>query len=167
MTQTPLSSPRRAFIFIMTCLAVPFGTAAAAWRLNGQLDLTADLLKIAIFVAITVALAAYLSWRFIVGARLTRLRGALAGLTTAVLTIPAPFAISGFKREFLKSFREDGQGALASVLDGGLAAIHSGLYQIEDMTKMSLLAVLSSMGVGFMVVSYFQQKQAETPHAPQ
>lgn len=141
----------------MTCLAVPFGTAAAAWRLNGQLDLTADLLKIAIFVAITVALASYLSWRFIVGSRLTRLRGALAGLITAAITIPAPFAISGFKREFLNSLRDENQGVLASVWDGIFAAIHSGLYLFKDMTKMSLLAILLSMAVGCMVVVWFQR----------
>jgi len=151
----------------MTCLAVPFGTAAAAWRLKGQLDLTADLLKIAIFVAITVALTSYLSWRCVVGSRFSRWRGAVAGLITATLTIPAPFAISGFKREFFRSYRDEGEGILASIWDAALAAIHSGLYQIEDMTKMSLLAMLLSMAVGFMVVVWFQRKQAETSHSPQ
>ena len=121
---------RRSFTAIIIFFAVPFATAAASWRLKGQLDLTADLFKIAICVALMIAVLSFICWTVMTRSKLTRFRGSVAGFMTALLTIPAPFA---------------------AFLNGVGTALYKSFYIFEDMTKMSLLALLSSLCVGFIV----------------
>ncbi len=142
---------RRIFVLAMTCFSVPFGTAAASWRLKGQLDLTTDLIKIAISLAIFVAVISFLSWTLTSRSKLTKLRGGLAGVITALLTIPAPFAASGFKQGFVESFSEAGDGIFLAMINGIGTALFKSYYIFEDMTKMSIVALLSSVVVGILV----------------
>ena len=142
---------RRSFTAIITFFAVPFATAAAFWRLKGQLDLTADLFKIAICVALLIAVLSFICWTLMTRSKLTRFRGSVAGFMTALLTIPAPFAASGFKQGFLESYASAETGIFATFLNGVGTALYKSFYIFEDMTKMSLLALLSSLCVGFIV----------------
>ena len=152
---------RRIFTGLMTCFAVPFGTAAASWRLKGQLDLTADLFKIAIFVALVVAVLSFLSWTIFARSKLTKMRGVLAGFFTSALTIPAPFAISGFKQAFLNSYQNESKGLFRSAFDASLNALDKGAYIFVDMTKMSLVAVIAAMCVGCLVAWWFPKETRE------
>lgn len=151
----------------MTGFAMLFGTAAATWRLNGQLDLTADLVKICLLIGCVTAISAFISWSVIAQRQPTLWKGALAGVLTAIVTVPAPFAGSGFKREFLAHYRDEGANFLTSIFAGLRPAWESGLYIFEDMTTLSLLALILSAGVGFIVAFQSQAKQAGTLRSPQ
>lgn len=155
---------RRNFTGIMTCFAVPFGTAVASWRLKGQLDLTADLFKIAICLALLIAVLSFISWTVMTRSKLTKFRGSVAGFMTALLTIPAPFAVSGFRQGFLESYVATESGIFSSILNGIGVALFKAFYIFEDMTKMSLLALLSSLCVGFMVAHWAMKRQDEASH---
>lgn len=148
-------SQRRVFTLLMTGLATPFGSVVATRDLGLQADVTADVLKIALIIAISSALLSFTFWSLIQTQKPSLLKGAATGFLTALVVVPLPLMAWTFKTEMRSAYFEAGESLLASLSAAILPTLESGIFMYLDMTKVSLLALFSSSCVGWCVAKFY------------
>jgi len=141
-------SQRRVFVGLMTVLATLFGTAYGVYELRGHADLFADTLKISGLLALTSACISYGCWTAAHLRGDSDLRGAAAGLLTAVMIIPIPYFASTLKAEFFRLYSLEHKGIFGSVLEAMPRAIAAGLETFQLISKVSLAAIIASIILG-------------------
>jgi len=143
----------------MSILATGFAVGIWRQRFSWQSDLLADLSKIGILIAVSTAAISFAMWT-LTHRRAPRdkdsiVRGALAGVVTALVIIPLPAAVWAFKTEFLSLYQS---GAIGAAFEALPLAIKAGLMTFVDITKASLVAVLGSLFVGAACAYFIPQR---------
>ena len=138
----------------MTVFATTFCIAITGQVLGGEADLLADILKIAILIALSTAVISFTVWT------LTHLktdsvkRGAAAGFFSAIAIIPLPVFIANLKTLTFSAYQGSGESLISALFSALPPSINAGLYTFVDITKASLIAVIASLLVG-AVIAYF------------
>ena len=147
-------SQRLVFTLVMTIAATSLGGLIVLSKLHWQSDFITDLLKTFFVIGVGTAVTSFVFWTLVVRSNPNIIRGASAGLLTALAVIPIPAFSWTFKTEFFQSYQEAQLGFLVSISDAIWPAVKSGLYTFEDITKASLVAIIASIFVGFAVVKW-------------
>jgi hypothetical protein len=147
-------SQRRAFTLLNTVFATTFCIAITGQVLGGEADLLADILKIAILIALGTAVISFTAWT------LTHLktdsvkRGAAAGVLSAIAIIPLPAFVANLKTLTLSAYEGSADSLISAFFSALPPSINAGLYTFVDITKASLIAVVASLLLG-AVIAYF------------
>lgn len=147
-------SQRRAFTLLMTIFATTFCVAITGQVLGGQADLLADILKIAVLIAVSTFIISFIYWT------LTHLkkdgvpRGALAGVLSAVTIIPLPAFLANLKTQTFEAYQHTTDNFIAAMFSAIPTAIDAGLYAFVDITKASLIAITASLILGAVISIY-------------
>lgn len=142
---------RQRFTLWMSVLATIFGTSVAAWRLQLQDDLVADLVKISAIIALATAVLSYAFWTLLRAKQGRPFRASLAGLLTAALIVPLPFFAHTFKNGLLAQLQNEGAGLFSAALAALPPALWTGYLTYVEMTKASLAALILSAALGFWI----------------
>jgi len=160
-------SQRRAFTSLMALLAPAFAVGIMGQKYARQADIVSDTIKIGILLAICTAIVSFVIWTFM-SSRFapfkTRplLRGAIAGMLTALIIVPLPAFGWSLKTELLNLFQSEQSGLFLGSLNALWISIKWGLLTFVDITKASLLAVIGSGCVGVAIAYFVTSKRAET-----
>ena len=149
----PLSQ-RGAFTLLMTVFATTFCIAITSQVLGGQTDLLADILKIAVLIALSTAVISFTAWTLTHLKKDSVKRGAAAGVFSAAAIIPLPAFVANLKSLTLSAYESAGDSLIAAFFSAIPPSINAGLYTFVGITKASLIAVIASMIVG-TVIAYF------------
>jgi hypothetical protein len=144
-------SRRLLFTGLMSGLATLFGSYLAARRIFGQADVLTDVLKIAVIIAVGTALLSYVFWTLTHLKKNTPVRGAVAGLLTSLCVIPLPVFAWKLKTELLAAYAQDPSHLVSAFFETLPSAIATGLLTFQTMTKASILAVVLSSALGYVV----------------
>ena len=149
-------SKRRIFVTLMTLFATSFVISIIGPKLGPQSDLLADTFKIALLIAVSTAGISFIAWTVTHWKGDSPLRGAVAGLLTALLIVPLPAAAWTFKTEVFSAHQET--GLFSAIFSSVPPAVGAGLYTFVDITKASLIAVLGSLCLGAGIAYYMSVK---------
>ena len=149
-------SKRRIFVTLMTLFATSFVISIIGQKLGPQSDLLADTFKIALLVAVSTAITSFLAWTVIHRKGDSPLRGAAAGVITALLIVPLPAAAWTFKTAVFSAYQET--GLFSAIFSAIAPTIGAGLYTFVDITKASLIAVTGSFCLGAAITYYVAAK---------
>lgn len=148
-------SQRTLFTGLMSGLATLFGSSLAARRIVGQADVLTDVIKIGGVIAVGTAVLSFVFWTVThwrkKGLVRTPIRGAVAGLLTALCVIPLPVFTWKLKSEVLAGYANDQTHLVAAFFDAIPTALGTGLLTFEVMTKAALIAVILSAALGYSV----------------
>ena len=154
------ASKRRIFTVLMTLFATSFVISIIGPKLGPQSDLLGDTFKIALLVAVCTALISFIAWTVTHRKGDSLLRGAVAGVLTALLIIPLPAAAWTFKTEVFSAYRET--GLFSAIYSAVPPTIGAGLYTFVDITKASLIAVVGSLCLGAGITYYVAGQNADS-----
>ena len=153
-------SQRRAFTTLMTLFATTFCMSITGQVLRGEADLLADIVKIAILIAVSTAVISFTAWTLTHLKKDSVPRGAAAGLFTAVTIIPLPAFLWHMKTQFLSAYGSSTDSVFSAILSALPPAINAGLYTFVDITKASLIAVIASIILGGFIARYIAPRSA-------
>jgi len=154
-------SQRRIFTTLMTIFATTFCVAITGQVLGGQADLFADILKIAVLIAVSTAVISFAVWTLTHLKRDSIPRGVIAGFLTAVMIIPLPAFVSNLKTQTFSAYQTSTDSLAAAFFSAIPPAIDAGLYAFVDITKASLIAVTASMILGAAISIYIKPRDAD------
>lgn len=158
-------SQRFIFTGLMSGLATVFGSYLAARRIFGQADVLTDVLKIGVIIAVGTALLSFTFWTVTHVRKDSPLRGALAGLLTALCVIPLPVFAWKIKTDLLAAYARDPSHLLSAFIEALPPAISTGLLTFQTMTKAALIALILSAALGYAVSRWWLRPRAGTsPH---
>ena len=120
------ASKRRIFTVLMTLFATSFVISIIGPKLGPQSDLLEDTFKIALLVAFCTAGISFIAWTVTHWKGDSPLRGAVAGLLTALLIVPLPAAAWTFKTEVFSAYQET--GLFSAIFSSVPPAVGAGLY---------------------------------------
>jgi hypothetical protein len=148
-------SQRTLFAVLMSGLATLFGSSLAARRIVGQADVLTDVIKIGGVIAVGTVVLSFIFWTVThwrrKGSVRAPIRGAIAGLLTALCVIPLPVFAWKLKSDVLAAYANDQTHFIAAFFEALPGAIGTGLLTFEVMTKASLIAMILSVGLGYSV----------------
>ena len=150
---------RRIFTTLMTLFATSFVISIIGPKLGPQSDLLEDTFKIALLVAVSTAIISFAAWTLTHWKGDSPLRGATAGVITALLIVPLPSAAWTFKTEIFSTYQET--GLIDAIFSAVPPTIGAGLYTFVDITKASLIAVIGSLCLGAAISYYAAAKTRE------
>lgn len=153
-------SQRRLYTVLMTAFATVFVIAITGHVMRGQTDILADTFKVAALIAVSTAIISYIIWTLTHLKKNTVLRGVIAGFLTVVLIIPIPTFLWSLKTQVLTAYNNTTDSLLAAVYSAIPTAIYAGLYTFIDITKLSLVAVVSGMTLGALIARFVKPKQS-------
>ncbi len=137
----------------MSILATVFVAAITIQKLQHQADFLGDTVKIASIAAVGTASAGFVCWTILhmnVSLLTNRpiLRGALAGVLTALLIIPLPVFAWTLKTEVLGAYGSGDAAFLGALWQALSPAIKNGLETFAYISKASVVAITASLIVG-------------------
>lgn len=148
-------SQRTLFTGLMSGLATLFASSLAARRIVGQADILTDVIKIGGVIAIGTVVLSFVFWTVThwrkTGSVRAPIRGAIAGLLTALCVIPLPVFAWKLKSDVQAAYANDQTYLIAAFFEAMPSAIGTGLLTFEVMTKASLIAVILSAAFGYSV----------------
>ena len=147
-------SQRRLFTILMTLFATTFCMAITLQVLGGEADLLADVLKIAVLIAVSTSFISFIFWTVTHLKKDSIPRGAIAGFCTAVTIIPLPAFLANLKTGTFSAYQNTTDNFFTALFSAIPTSIDAGLYAFVDITKASLIAVIASMIVGVFVARY-------------
>lgn len=162
----PLSQ-RAAFTGLMTVFATTFCIAITGQVLGGQTDLLADILKIAVLIALSTAIISFTTWTLTHLKKDSVKRGAAAGFLSAVAIIPLPSFVANLKTLTLSAYESSGENLIAAFFSALPPSINAGLYTFVDITKASIIAVTASMIVGAVIAYFLAPRPAKVLNSSQ
>ena len=147
-------SQRRIFTLLMTLFATTFCIAITVQVLDGEADLFADILKIALLIAVGTAVISFTFWTLTHLKKDSVPRGAAAGFFTAIAIIPLPAFAANLKTLTLSAYKTSTESLIEAFFSAIPPAIDAGLYAFVDITKASLIAITASMILGVAIAIY-------------
>lgn len=128
---------RLKFVFALTPLAAIYGALLSFRLLGWQADIVSDVVKMSMMIFILTALVSFVLWSLIRPRVSGILGGALAGGLTALILIPLPTLLGGFKSNFFTQ-----SNGFAAALSEAAA------YSLSTFSAAEFVAIPLSMAVG-------------------
>ncbi len=126
--------------------------------MRGQTDILADTFKVAALIAVSTAVVSYVIWTLAHLKNNTVLRGGIAGFLTVALVIPIPTFLWSLKTQALTAYNNTTDSLFTAIYSAVPTAIYAGLYTFIDITKLSLIAVISGTILGAFIARYVKSK---------
>ncbi len=156
------TSQRLVFTSAMTFLATLSGTAYAAYELSWQPDVVVDVVKIGVLLAIGSACVSFVVWTLSHLGKDSVFRGGIGGLITGLAIVPIPYFTSTLKTEFSRIHTLENGASFISSLKALLFATKTGLETFLIISKVSLIAVISSVILGVIIAKIIPPRPDET-----
>ena len=128
---------RLKFVFALTPLAAIYGALLSFRLLGWQADIVSDVVKMSMMIFILTALVSFVLWSLIRPRVSGILGGVLAGGLTALILIPLPTLLGGFKSNFFTQ----GHGFAAALSEAAA-------YSLSTFSAAEFVAIPLSMAVG-------------------
>jgi len=148
------SSQRRTFVLLMTLFATLTGAAFGAYEVRGHPDIFEDVLKIGVVIGVVTLCASYVFWTATHLKEDSVFRGGLAGLLTGLAIVPTPYFLSALKAEFVRLHVLGDGGITVSFFKAMFPAIQNGLATFLLISKVSIVAVVSSLILGALIAKW-------------
>ena len=131
------SHNRRKFVLTLSLLAAAYGALLSFRLLGWQADILSDVIKMSALVFSLTLLVSFCLWTVIRPRLSGTMGGALAGGLTALILIPLPTLLGGFKSSFITQ----GHGFAAALKEASA-------YSLSTFSAAEFVAIPLSMAVG-------------------